>query len=718
MKKLHLLKTILLLCALIAGSNSLWADTTFQRITSTSDLEAGSRYIIVYESRNVAMGVISDNKGTEVSVSISSNTITLGSSTTVNILTLGGTTGAYTLLGSQDSKYIGGSSSNTNLLSNSSVQNDSYRWSITFNGNNAVINNKSATTRYIKHNGSSDWRHYTSANGNAIQLYKEQASVDPRTAVNISAFSANKTTLIVGEEVATSVTNDQSGWTASYTYSSSKSSVATVSSTGVITAVSKGTADITVTPNINPSDESYRVGATRYVTITVQNPSHSASFYFNGSLLSDESIQEGDAIEFPAVPDEYRGKVFMGWKEGSAIDGTTDIAPSLVGSATMGDADIDYYAVYASAEGEETSAELTSTELKSNITNEQCSYGTEKSWTDGNVTWVGCGTTDAASRPWLQMRKKNDSYFKITAPKAITRITVTISSNSNSAGGITDISKHTAYTGGICLETSAKSTPTGERGYSNVVTSNTMKVRAKGTDKTLYLQTDAGARIWDMSIKYGDLSYTKYCTTIPAEPADPVVSGSTVTLTTTSNMAGWRTYNNNTANKYTVDGTTKVYYAPSAGDNKVNLAEITGGVPANTAVILHQTDGSNEMILSLDNDAVITGAPSSAAENELKVSTEGQNLGKVYRLGYKASDGVGFYTYTTASAPAGIIYVSSVSSANFLSFDFGDVTGIESLTPDPSPKGEGSEYFNLNGQRVAQPTKGLYIVNGRKVIVP
>ena len=44
-------------------------------------------------------------------------------------------------------------------------------------------------------------------------------------------------------------------------------------------------------------------------------------------------------------------------------------------------------------------------------------------------------------------------------------------------------------------------------------------------------------------------------------------------------------------------------------------------------------------------------------------------------------------------------------------------TGINSLTPDPSPKGEGSVY-NLAGQRVAQPTKGLYIVNGKKVVRP
>ena len=48
-------------------------------------------------------------------------------------------------------------------------------------------------------------------------------------------------------------------------------------------------------------------------------------------------------------------------------------------------------------------------------------------------------------------------------------------------------------------------------------------------------------------------------------------------------------------------------------------------------------------------------------------------------------------------------------------FDGDDTTGIDMV------KDEGfkvnSEFYNLNGQRVAQPTKGLYIVNGRKVII-
>ncbi len=45
----------------------------------------------------------------------------------------------------------------------------------------------------------------------------------------------------------------------------------------------------------------------------------------------------------------------------------------------------------------------------------------------------------------------------------------------------------------------------------------------------------------------------------------------------------------------------------------------------------------------------------------------------------------------------------------------GETTGI-SLTPAPSPKGEGSIY-TLDGRRISKATqKGVYIVNGKKVI--
>ena len=57
---------------------------------------------------------------------------------------------------------------------------------------------------------------------------------------------------------------------------------------------------------------------------------------------------------------------------------------------------------------------------------------------------------------------------------------------------------------------------------------------------------------------------------------------------------------------------------------------------------------------------------------------------------------------------------TSARSADFISFADSETTAIETVKQDVKANGE---YFNLAGQRVAQPTKGLYIVNGKKVIM-
>lgn len=57
--------------------------------------------------------------------------------------------------------------------------------------------------------------------------------------------------------------------------------------------------------------------------------------------------------------------------------------------------------------------------------------------------------------------------------------------------------------------------------------------------------------------------------------------------------------------------------------------------------------------------------------------------------------------------------------AKAFSMDFGEETTVISLTPDPSLKGEESEYYDIQGRRInGKPTqKGVYIVNGKKVII-
>ena len=90
-----------------------------------------------------------------------------------------------------------------------------------------------------------------------------------------------------------------------------------------------------------------------------------------------------------------------------------------------------------------------------------------------------------------------------------------------------------------------------------------------------------------------------------------------------------------------------------------------------------------------------------------------------YTYYYVANDK--FHKATSGTLQSGKAYlkvangeVPTAPVLNFV-FDLGETTSIADVR---SNKAEVSgEVYNLNGQRVAQPTKGLYIVNGRKVVI-
>ena len=49
-----------------------------------------------------------------------------------------------------------------------------------------------------------------------------------------------------------------------------------------------------------------------------------------------------------------------------------------------------------------------------------------------------------------------------------------------------------------------------------------------------------------------------------------------------------------------------------------------------------------------------------------------------------------------------------------VSFGDGETTGINAVKSDGFMM---NGYYDLQGRKVAQPTKGLYIVNGKKVVI-
>ena len=84
------------------------------------------------------------------------------------------------------------------------------------------------------------------------------------------------------------------------------------------------------------------------------------------------------------------------------------------------------------------------------------------------------------------------------------------------------------------------------------------------------------------------------------------------------------------------------------------------------------------------------------------------------------ADGVNWYklaedSYTLKANSAYLkLATAQIPASRSLTMVFGDPSGIENVNRQAV---NNNQYFDLSGRRVAQPTKGLYIVNGKKVYI-
>jgi len=149
--------------------------------------------------------------------------------------------------------------------------------------------------------------------------------------------------------------------------------------------------------------------------------------------------------------------------------------------------------------------------------------------------------------------------------------------------------------------------------------------------------------------------------------------------------------------------------------NVVTLAKVTGTVPAGTGLLLKGTAGATY------NIPIVGNSDTDVSANLLKAGTGAEvnaESGKTtYVLGVNGGNAeFQKITSTAATVEKGKAYLvfNETITAPAMLFE-GDITGISAI--ESAGIAEDGIYYNLSGQRVAQPTKGLYIVNGKKVIV-
>lgn len=170
--------------------------------------------------------------------------------------------------------------------------------------------------------------------------------------------------------------------------------------------------------------------------------------------------------------------------------------------------------------------------------------------------------------------------------------------------------------------------------------------------------------------------------------------------------AGYATY----VTKHNVQFEEGDAYAVTIEGGVAKLTPVTQ-VRKNVPVLLKGTGVKKPAVLEEAPDAITT---------DLKVSNGGDPGDNAYVLANK-SKGVGFYLWKSGtSLTSGKVYLKADASAHeleFIGFDEenSETTGISEI--EKLRNGGNETFFNLAGQRVAQPTKGLYIVNGKKVII-
>lgn len=188
-------------------------------------------------------------------------------------------------------------------------------------------------------------------------------------------------------------------------------------------------------------------------------------------------------------------------------------------------------------------------------------------------------------------------------------------------------------------------------------------------------------------------------------------------------VAYWSTFYSSIAN-YQAPEDTKVFKVNFDGSS-ITMTEIKDRiVTKGQGVVLKTNSTSNPNTVNI----VMTKTDDESSDDYSGNSLKGtdiaiSNPGNAYVLNYKPSEGVGFYRLSsTGTILANRAYLTSgatvagatAAAREFFAFDAA-ITGIENVNAQDSE--DDVKTFDLQGRRVANPAKGVYIVNGKKVIM-
>lgn len=179
---------------------------------------------------------------------------------------------------------------------------------------------------------------------------------------------------------------------------------------------------------------------------------------------------------------------------------------------------------------------------------------------------------------------------------------------------------------------------------------------------------------------------------------------------TLANASGYNTYCCDKDLDVTSFSDAEFYVVSSVTASEATLTQVTTGIPAGEGFLIKGTGTANISV------PVAATAPTATGSKLVGVTAETSIEAGNYIL---KSDGSSFVPCTAGKLPANKAYLPKAevpaSAKEFLMIvEDAVVTGINEVQAENSVNGP---IYNLNGARVSNPQKGVYIMNGRKVIV-
>lgn len=146
-------------------------------------------------------------------------------------------------------------------------------------------------------------------------------------------------------------------------------------------------------------------------------------------------------------------------------------------------------------------------------------------------------------------------------------------------------------------------------------------------------------------------------------------------------------------------------------NSTITLNDVAAGtvIPANTGILVKADKGDYNFVVTSDEGKDLENNSLVAAKEA--VPSDGSTYFALTKIG----DKVGFAVVNNGvKIPAGKAYlkVPAATTAKFFGLD-GEATGINSVK---TAKADGA-YYTLEGVKTTKPVKGLYIHNGKKIVV-